>query len=322
MVDEKFEQEIGNLEDEEDIANRLTALVDEKMYAMEENDRIWDRMDEYEKGVLEGGYYAGLKEGIAAGLATLVALRGGRHVLAQRRLFRQSRSGVNNGRGTNDTYRLSDPSMLNDRVHQNSGAKGQGWLAKGFWIVFDGALSITMAAFISEEYFVQHEVARAELVSTLPLMAGRSVLAESMCDDMERELNSIRQDHAPAYERLVQRMENLKSEANGTNTDVFFSADSQKMMESDGWEDYRNEMAKHLAFCAKFTENCQRRRFAERQMRQEKGFDRSVAVSLESPVPGDAPLLALEDDAEGDSDDGSTSWATGFVTDREERRDP
>jgi hypothetical protein len=76
--------------------------------------------------------------------------------------------------------------------------------------------------------------------------------------------------------------------------------------DGDGvWDEYRDEMAKQLAFCMSFTENCQRRRYAGLEQRKNtaRGFiDRhsSVSVALDSDVPPDGPKLPLSHDAAND----------------------
>ena len=151
-------------------------------------------------------------------------------------------------------------------------------------------------------------------LSRLPLTEGQSTIAREFCPDVVQAVRDIRQNNDEAADVLD------------------------------------HAQTKQLQAVLQFAQNCQRRAAYEQQLRQEKGMSSphfpvdvpKGGVPPDFPIPSDATLLLSrgnDDDSntimsengrppqEGDFDfydprqekggDGSSDWADGFTTDRE-----
>jgi hypothetical protein len=136
------------------------------------------------------------------------------------------------------------------------------------------------------------------------LLPGRSLTSDALCDDIVRELQKVKADKLPAYQRLT------KLNQRGDKTPASF----------------------YLEGIIGFADNCQRRRFVELQARQEQGLAEDDPVEIIQPIPNNGPRLILDqnDGGQGEEahDDGTfldsefqdLDWgeASDFTSDQEE----
>lgn len=296
---EKLYQEQQDQEEEEELLDRFYGVAADKLGQM---DRQSDETGiEYQQGVKESLVIdqmqdMGLKEGIAAGALTFIILRRGPLIIGRYvQKIRMQNSMRNNGL-SNSSYQLSDPnSTLNPKF-----PRPRNVFLRGIWFCFDATVSLIVAASITSKYTVTEELRNQ--IAELPLIEGRSLVAESLCDDIAAELQAIQAEGNRAYQRLQKR-------------------------------DAQNES--HAAFyiegVEKFVENCQRRKAMERRLRQEQGLGPYDLVEILPPgVPRDGPrLLTNSDGVELDEDamiydsrhefeSQDADWASHFVTDQED----
>lgn len=226
----------------------------------------------------------GLKEGILASVASFVVLRRGPKYVGRWMQQRQQRR-YNHHHGTttiqnnpSSSYELSDPTKL---VYTSSNSNGnnpftkaanpdalpprskRGFIGRSIWFVFDSVLSLMVGANVSAVY-TDKEAIRQQIVD-LPLVSGRSLVADSLCDELVRELRQVRNERDPTLARL------------------------QNQKESTPASYYMDGI---IQFC----QNCERRRYFERRIRDETG---AKGTSVEIPVPGvprDSPRLVITSD--------------------------
>jgi len=288
------------------------------------------KMGEEEQKILYRQNGMGLKEGVAAGIVTFIVLRKGPIYMSrwlQKRALQQQQaqakpppqSGMNvpplRGDGS---YQLSNPNGVSkannpfQRVQNPEGPpRSKSIVLRSIWFGFDALLSLMVAASVSMTY-TDADKLRRELVE-IPLVTGRSLVSDTLCDDITAELQKVQQEELPVYLRLQQSLKEQHHHQGGTTNDIPKSPAS-----------FYLESIQH------FTENCQRRRAMERRIRQEQGLDKRDSVEIPSPgVPRDGPrLVTLTDgnqmevnkedvdfDALRQEED---QWASEFVTDQED----
>ena len=295
------------------------------------------KMGEEEQRIISNMTGMGLREGIAASIASFIILRRGPKYIGRwvqrRRQRQQSRSSPfsssNTAGGTSASsapYKLSDPTKLtnstsknnpfhnaaNANANRNDFPRPRGFLSRSIWFVFDSVLSIMMGANVST-FFTDKDAIRQQIVE-LPLISGRSLTADALCEGLVEELRKVREEKNPAYERL----QKLSRGEHSTTTEP--TAASYYM---DGI----------VLFC----ENCERRRYFERRIREESGLGTTVPVDIPIPgVPGDGPRLVVANggeekvvDKDGIEDPfleqfgHDVSWANDFGSDENDSdRDP
>jgi len=237
------------------------------------------KMGEEEQKVISRMAGMGLREGILAGIASFVVLRRGPRYIGrwvQRRQQQQSASSSSTSARSNASYQLSDPKQLttnNNPFEKAANAKHfprpRGLLSRSIWFVFDAVLSLMVGANVSMVYTDKKAIRKQ--VAELPLVSGRSLTADTLCDEVVRELKLVRDEKDPTYERLEQMNKDTKTEPTAA---AFF-------------------MEGIVLFC----QNCERRRYLERRIREENGWDKTVPVKIPSPgVPVDSPRLVANGD--------------------------
>eukprot|EP00536_Pseudo-nitzschia_multiseries_P012169 jgi/Psemu1/290119/fgenesh1_pg.449_\ len=264
----------------------------------------------------------GLKEGILASVASFIILRRGPKYIGRwiqrRNQNPQSPSSFSspNVPGGNSSYQLSDPSKFQNtstnnpfhraaNANQNDFPRPRGLLSRSIWLLFDSVLSLMVGANVSMT-FTDKDFMRQQIVD-LPLVSGRSLTADSLCDEIVEELRKVREEKNPTYERLQKISRGQDSGVTeGTVASYYL----------DGI----------ILFC----QNCERRRYFERRIREERGLGRTHPVEIPIPgVPRDGPRLVNvnseeekvvdKDGIEDPFDDPfgqKTSWANDFVSDK------
>ena len=135
--------------------------------------------------------------------------------------------------------------------------------------MFDVTLSLMMAASTSMA-FTDADMIRQQIID-MPLVEGTSLTAEALCDPIVNELRKIQKEDDPTYQRLQQQIKN----GNPTPASAYLDNIHQ------------------------FAENCQRRRYMEKRLRQERGMSDNQAVEIPPPgVPMDGPRLVHKDDGQ------------------------
>jgi hypothetical protein len=303
---DEFEQ-MQEQQEEEELLDRFYGVAAEKLGRMDRQSE--ETGIEYQQGVKESLVIGqmqgmGLKEGIAAGALTFIILRRGPLIIG--RYIQKSRMQQQNSTGntglSNSSYQLSDPNSTN-RLQQTFNPKyprPRNAFLRGIWFCFDATMSLIVAASVTSMYTYTEQLRNQ--IAELPLIEGRSLVAEALCDDFAAELQAIQSEANPAYQRLQKR-------------------------------DAQNE--DHAAFyiegVEKFVENCQRRKAMERRLRQEQGLGPRDHIEIPAPgVPRDGPRLLTNSDGVEPDEDGTiydsrhefespdADWASNFVTDQED----
>jgi hypothetical protein len=153
-----------------------------------------------------------------------------------------------------------------------------------------------MAASVSMVYTDTDRI-RQQLLE-LPLIEGRSLTADALCQDISNELSNIQQEHNPAYQRLLK----TKPPSSQWNTNHHETTSSSSSSPPPAAFSF------YLQSIISFSENCQRRRFVERRLRQEQGLvGKHDAVEIPPPgVPKDGPRLVtiiLTTNGEGEEEE-------------------
>ena len=172
----------------------------------------------------------------------------------------------------------------------------RGFFSRSIWFVFDTVLSLLVGANVSVVYTDKNAI--RQQIAELPLVSGRSLTADTLCDELIEELRKVRDEKNPTYERL-DKMSRDKMTSEPTTPASFF-------------------MEGIVLFC----QNCERRRYLERRIREESGLEQTVPVKIPIPgVPRDGPRLVVgnEDGIENNFleqfDHQDTSWTNDFVAD-------
>lgn len=257
------------------------------------NDEL--KMGEEEQRIISDMAGVGLREGILASIASFVVLRRGPKYIGRwvqrRRRHQQTPSSSSffqsNTLGTtsvhsNASYQLKHPKDLTNAVinntnpfqqaanaRQNKFPRPVGFLRRSIWFVFDSVLSLMIGANVSM-LFTDKDAIRQQIVE-LPLVSGRSLTADTLCDEVVEELQKVREEKDPTFERL----EKISKE---------------KMTEPTTASFYMEGI---VLFC----QNCERRRYLESCIREESGLEKTVPVKIPSPgVPKDSPRLVTMND--------------------------
>mmetsp|Transcript_23098 Transcript_23098/g.64045 ORF Transcript_23098/g.64045 Transcript_23098/m.64045 type:complete len:359 (-) Transcript_23098:1723-2799(-) len=280
------------------------------------------KFGEEEQKILSDLTGIGLKEGILASIASFIVLRRGPTYIGRwiqrRNKNLQSSSSFSSSSvpGGNSPYQLSDPTkfknaIVNNPFHrasnpnQNNFPRPRGLLSRSIWFLFDSVLSLMVGANVSMAFTDKDEI-RQQIVD-LPLVSGRSLTADSLCDEIVEELRKVREEKNPTFERL-QKMRRGQDSASTEGTAASYYLDGI------------------ILFC----QNCERRRYFERRIREESGLAKTVPVKIPVPgVPRDGPRLVKLDGEEekvvdkdgvedpfGDQFSNTTSWAHSFVSDQ------
>ena len=231
------------------------------------------KMGEEEQRIISSMNGMGLKEGLLAGVASFIILRRGPRYIGRWILQRR----------TKRNYVLSDPNKLTRNSNNNSNnnnnpfykasnrnefPRPMSFLSRSIWLTFDSVLSLLIATNISI-VFTDKNTIRKQIVK-LPLVSGRSLTADALCDDIVEELRKVREEKNAAYERL-----RMREKAQETAASFYM----------DG--------------IVQFCENCERRRFHERRIREERGLGKTEQVEIPIPgVPSDAPRLVVSTNGE------------------------
>jgi hypothetical protein len=339
--DKRMQEEMSHRKEEMELFARFREIAMTKFQQLarqSEETGTKLKMGEEEQKIIYRNNGVGLKEGVAAGIVSFVVLRRGPIYMArylQKRAMQQQQaqaqaqqhaatgakpppqSGMNatkvpppRGDGS---YQLSTPNVANannpfQRVQNPEGpplAKGS-IVRRSIWFAFDGLLSLMVAASVSMTY-TDADKFRNELVE-IPLVPGRSLVSDALCDDITAELLKVQQEDLPVYLRLQQTLKH--------------HADSDS-------ETSQNLSASYLESIKHFSEHCQRRRAMEKSIRQMDGLDKRDPVEIPSPgVPRDGPRLVTLTDGhqiEVNNEDvdfdalgqGEDQWVSDFVTDQE-----
>lgn len=317
LDNEELQRKLKERKEEIELFGRFKQITTAKLNSMAnqtEESGVKYSMGEKEKEILSQLHGMGIKEGVAAGLVTFFILRRGpiyvgRWVLKRRQQSQsyqqQSSQGFKPLENTGG-YQFTDPNAATTNPFQRVAnpsnpqfPRSKNIVIRSIWFAFDSVLSLMMAASISMAYTDTDRI-RQQLVE-LPLIPGKSLTADSLCDEIVQELRKVQQEHNPTYERLKR----INNNSHGSTPASYY-----------------------LEGIVGFSENCQRRQFMERQLRQESGLGPYDKVEIPEPgVPRDGPRLI--DNSEGGEEEVSTDtfdydfgdetkWASDFVADQEE----
>lgn len=313
-VDKEMQRQLKERKEEMVLFDRFKRIASAKLEAMtrqSEESGIKFQMGEQEKQVFRQMSGMGIKEGIAAGIVTFFVLRKGPIYVSRwvyrRRLAKQAPPG-------DGSYQLSPPTTPTTASTSASAStnpfqvalrpdfpRSRNVVLRTIWFAFDSVLSLMMAASVSMAYTDTDKI-RQQLLE-LPLLEGRSLTADALCDDIVKELQKVKAERNPAYERLT------KFNRMGEKTPASF----------------------YLEAIEEFCQNCQRRRFVEQRLRQEQGLTENEPVEITERIPSNGPRLLLNETGDSiidttpsddntylDSEFDEFDWASNLTTDQEE----
>jgi hypothetical protein len=303
----QYQNALRNRREEAALFNRFKAVATSKLESMRNEAQAGGApytVGEKEQEILRQLQGMGVKEGIAATVVAFVILRRGPiHVarwVEKRRLARQPQSPTHPGMTppASGGYQLSDPNKVTNpfaRTRNHEFPRSKSFVIRSIWFMFDSVLSLMMGASISMAYTDTDKI-REQLID-MPLVSGRSLTSDALCDEIVKELQQVQKERDPAYVRL--------SQLSGKDT---------------------TPAAFYLQGLIGFSENCQRRRFLERELRQDRGLEPTDLVEI--PEPGVSKLgprlIAKEDGeeatfgSESEEFEDLTRWATDLVDDDED----
>lgn len=315
-LDKEMQRQLKERKEEMLLFERFKRIASTKLEAMtrqSEESGIKFQMGEQEKQVFRQMTGMGIKEGIVAGVVTFLVLRRGPIYVSrwvyQRRMAKQAPPG-------DGSYQLSPPTATgpNGNPFQTSlrpdFPRSKNVVLRTIWFAFDSVLSLMMAASVSMAYTDTDKI-RQQLVE-LPLLEGRSLTADTLCDDIVQELQKIKSEQNIAYQRLS------KLNRLGEKTPASF----------------------YLEAIEEFCQNCQRRRYVEHQLRQEQGLNDSEPVEITSRIPSNGPrwlpttsptldsgtmdLMDHTDEpfTDNDADFQNFDWVSDLTTDQEDEVKP
>jgi hypothetical protein len=264
--------------------NAASNSLDKLSRQIEQNGGEKLKMGDEEKKIISNLSGMGLKEGMAAGIVTFIVLRKGpvhigrwvrRRQLAQYQQYPSSPSSSPqtppfSSTNSNGGYKLSDPRMATNNPFQRAANKQEfprsgSLVVRSIWFVFDATLALMMGASTSMAY-TDTDLIREQIVD-MPLVPGRSLTSDALCDPVVEELTKVKAEKNPAYIRLQ------KLNQDGAQTPASYYLDG----------------------IVKFCENCERRRYMETRIRQEKGLEKAYPVEIPRPgVSRNGPRLVVD----------------------------
>lgn len=246
---------------------QMTKQADSGSYDAGQNEL---KMGEEEQRIISNMNGMGLKEGILASFVSFLILRRA-PISIGRQVQKWRRSSTAGGAATwnnSSNYVLSDPTKLTSSSNpfhraatRSDFLRPRSLVSRSIWLAFDSIISLMVGANIC--FVCTDKNAIRQQIVELPLVSGRSLTADALCDDIVDELRKVREEKNPAYERLRMQKNNQRGEDPNSGQD----AASYYM---DGI----------VLFC----ENCERRRYYERCIREERGLENKDQVDI--PIPG------------------------------------
>ena len=356
-----------------DLFSRFQKVAVDRLDKMAQQDVSWE-MGDSERELIRQLNGMGVKEGLVGGVATFVLLRRGpillRRYLYQRKFGRQQTQMGNvpptpppqappgssfqlskppPGPTSNPFQQNSLPTGAQQLHHQNewTNPRPKSFIVRSVLFCLDVTISLLAGTSISIAY-TDTERIRRQLVE-MPLLEGRSLVADAFCDTLEEELAKIRQEGHPSYKRLVQQRQQDQATYGSSSASVLEVVPSVSRRYSrnsdDDSDSSESPVAPYLQDILTVIEHCQRRRHVEHEIRLQNGWDKSHPVLIPAPgIPRDGPQLPLlgnqgessetttwdKDSSPDFADSSSTSdgssndfdWTTSstdFVTDQEEQ---
>ena len=338
----EFQDALKKRKEEADLLNRFKQVATAKLESMAneaKNNKNADgsskplyTMGKKEQEIVQSLQGMGIKEGMVATVVAFVTLRRGPIYMArwlQRRknAARQQQQGYQSSSSSTSApplppgsggYQLSDPNKVSTNPFARSQnpefPRSKNPVIRTIWFVFDSVLSLMLGASISMAYTDTNKI-RDQLID-LPLVPGRSLVSDALCEEIVQELQKIQREQNPAYKRL------MKNKNQSSTTGEMGNGEDTTASLTPG--------AFYLQGIIGFSENCQRRRFVESQVRQEQGLHSTAPVEI--PEPGVSPvgprLMVNSDTGEEESSFGTeseeefedlTRWeASTFVADNED----
>ena len=225
-----------------------------------------------------------MKEGIIASIASFIVLRRGPKYITQWVFQRnRNRNTSSSSSSSSSSYQLSDPKKLtnatlnnktvsnnNNNPFETAKMAGQqytnirgGFISRSIWFVFDSVLSLLVGANISL-YYTDTKAIKDDIVS-LPLLAGTSLIADTVCDELVQEWyqikNKTNNDRSyPTYQRLMK-----KNATNNNNNNI-----NSNLYNSTTTTEHNIAAALYMQGITQFCMNCQRRRCYEKNLRDEQ----------------------------------------------------
>lgn len=357
-MNKELEDEFRDRQEEFRLIERFKRVTARRVHQMvqlasnDENDEKF-KMSPSEREAIQSLNGMGLKEGIAASLVTFLVLRRGPIYVARfvyNRRLQSRQGGIHNNHNNSNTppptaadgYQFnalpknSNPFQNTSTATANNGGlrpdfpRSRNFVIRSIWWVFDVTLSVMMGASVTMAYTDVSHIRTT--VTELPLQQGPSLSSRVLCKPLAQELYQVQSEHNPAYQRLVRY-----------NREVANSSSSSSTKNSPP-QNHNHPAAFYLQGIQQYVANCERRHYAEREWKQERGYNNMEGddhdkndndmgvVDLPRTISPTAPRLSYQhhqdddasrhDDFFEDSDEMTTSmdWteANTFTTDQEE----
>lgn len=259
--------------EETEIFNRFTAIVKTKFTNSNINqlDELYKRPEfASEKRILNEMNSIGLSKGMLSGLACFAFLRISPRLISnylRRRVA--GGSGINNSGASKNPFQQSSSNSNSGYKFDSFPASSQneerpGLIFRGVRLMLDTFVSMSIGAYASI-YFTD-TTKMMEKFEKIPLVEGRSLLSEQLCDDFTKEFKSYGKQ---------------------------FWNSRHHAMTTDNSDDNRggDEGGEFRELIQGFVANCRRREIYEKDIRQEQGLGANDEVIVPTPgVPQDIPV--------------------------------
>lgn len=249
---------------ESEIYNRFSTIVKEKFTSIGSDGSQINQLDELykrpefaaEKRILNEMNSIGLSKGILSGLACFAFLRTSPRFISNYLRRRAGSSGADINSGAPNPFQQQASSSgykFDQNVEQRPGI-----VFRGVRLLLDSFVSLSIGAYASMFFTDTNKM--MQKFSTIPLVEGRSLLSEQLCEDFTQEFRN--------YDRQIWNSRHPSL----TGGDVSRSEDI------GGFRD----------LIQGFVANCQRREIYEQEIRAEQGRAEDDPVIIPSPgVPQD-----------------------------------
>ncbi|KAL7534619.1 hypothetical protein ACHAWF_004889 [Thalassiosira exigua] len=263
-----------NNEVEKEVFNRFSRIVKEKFTAIADGAGGQAKMNKLdvvyaqpefnaEKGKLNDMNQLGLPQGVMCGIATFAFLRWSPGAIS-RMLQRRAGAGVGASEGIASPFAKA-PGYKFDAPPGQPIIERPSLFFRSVRLTLDLFVSFSLGAYASLYFVDKNKMMKT--FTDLPLVEGRSLLSEELCEDFAREFRK--------FDREIWDKNHQSLSGGGETIE-------------DGEHDFRNTMQGFVA-------NCKRRAIYEGEIRKERGLGDSEPVVVPSPgVPRDISV-SLDD---------------------------
>jgi hypothetical protein len=292
---------------ESKVLQRFALVVQNKLDQLISNENPNIRLQDEERKALLQINNIGLWQGVTAGVVSFVMMRRTRAAFYRRhRLWTQQQQhpgGEPRVVPNNSPFQASSVSRNHSWTENMQQPQPPSFLEPRpgfsffniFFLLFDGIVSCTAALAVSLMFTDGNKI--MEGIAGLPLIQGKSVVADEFCPVVITEWMRLEREAAAASTNEVQVLDPAPNDhaLSGQSAPALPFLSITTASESP-----------YLRAVVDFKDNCLRRQAYERRLRRSSGLDSHAPVAIPPPgVPtGDDPsLLFLQLDGDGSADD-------------------